>query len=311
MLLNRIRFIAQHLAFAFLMYGGRLGIFLGHSLPCFACPYVAGCAGHCYLMGVQGFIGLGLGAKLFGLVGLKALGYFVLFIVFVALLGKAWCGWLCPFGLVQDWISALRKKIGLRESRISPKNMARLAWIKYALLVLLVFFSLFATLVSLHTDFNLPFCNICPGKALMPLFVGETKYLSLDLTNPITIFYSATLLIVTGSMLAGMFFKDRFFCIFCPMLALIHLLKPISALRLVKEPHSCKGCGACRRVCPMGIEKVYSEKGKRDVQAADCLNCGTCVGACASDRTLGLRWLGKNLVASSRRLALGLKRGKA
>jgi formate hydrogenlyase subunit 6/NADH:ubiquinone oxidoreductase subunit I len=79
---------------------------------------------------------------------------------------------------------------------------------------------------------------------------------------------------------------------------------------LVKSPHSCVGCGACRRVCPMGIEEVHSEMVKRDVQTAACLNCGNCVGACASDRTLSLRWFGLKLVASSRRLALGLRRGK-
>ena len=307
--LTRLRLLVQHLAFVMLTYGGRFGLFLGHTLPCFVCPYVAGCAGHCYLMGLQGFIGLALGAKLFGLVGLKALGYFLIFALLVALLGKTWCGWICPFGLVQDWLTMLRKELGVRESRFAPEEMTGLSWIKYALLVYLIFVPLLVTLGFFHPDFNLPYCNICPAKVLMPLFAGETRYLSLDLTNHVTATFSALLLVITGAMVVGMFFKERFFCFFCPMLALINLLKPLTALRLVKSPPSCHGCGSCRRVCPMNIEKVHHEKVKRDVQTANCINCGTCVGACASPRTLSLRWFGWKLVESSRRLALNLRKG--
>jgi len=301
MVLSRARWIVQHASFIVLTYGGRFGLFLGSALPCFSCPFVSGCAGHCYLMGLQGFIGLGLGTKLLGFAGLKALGYLALFVVLVALFGKAWCGWICPFGLVQDWLSALRKKLGVRESRITARTMARLGWIKYALLVYLIFAPALIFAGFMHPDFTLPFCSICPGKAIMPLFAGDTRYFSLDTTNAITAVLSASLLVITGVMLAGMFCKDRFFCIFCPLLALIHLLKPLSALRLIKQPHSCIGCGACRRVCPMDIEQVYKEKKKRDVQAPACLNCGTCVQSCASCRTLSLRWFGVKIAESSRK----------
>jgi len=310
MVLSRVRLIVQHLFFIVLTYGGRFGIFLGSALPCFACPYVSGCGGHCYLMGLQGFIGFGLGAKLFGIAGLKALGYFALFVLLTALLGKAWCGWICPFGLVQDWLAMLRKKLGLRKSRISPWMMSRLAWIKYALLAYLIIVPALITLGLLHPDFTLPFCNICPAKAIMPLFAGDARYLALDLTNGITAVFSASLLIITALVLVGAFFRDRFFCIFCPLLALIHLLKPLTVLRLVKKPQSCIGCGTCRRVCPMDIENVYREKEKSGIQSADCLNCGTCVESCASNHALSLRWFGLKLIESSRRLALGLKKGK-
>ena len=308
--ISRSRLIVQHLFFLVLTYGGRFGLFLGSALPCFSCPYVTGCAGHCYLMGLQGFIGLSLGSKIFGMAGLQALMYFVLFVLLVALLGKTWCGWICPFGLVQDWLAILRKKLKIRESVISPRMMAGLGWIKYALLACLVIMPLLITTGFFHPDFQLPFCNICPAKVIMPLFAGETRYLSLDLTNTITTAFSASLLVITGIMLVGMFFKDRFFCIFCPLLALIHLLKPLNILRLVKLPHSCIGCGACRRACPMDIEKVYREKTKSDVQTASCINCGNCVEACASDRTLCLKWFGLKLVKSSKHLALGLKKKK-
>jgi len=307
MLITRARLIVQHASFAILTYGGRIGIHLGPALPCFSCPYVSGCGGHCYLMGLQGYIGFGLGSGAFGVEGIRALGYFALFAVLVALLGKAWCGWICPFGLLQDWLTALRKKLGWRESHLMPQTMIRLGRLRYAILACLSVVPILVTAGLLHPDFYLPFCNICPAKAIMPLFAGDTKYLSLDITNTVTTVFSASLLVISGAMLVGMFFKDRFFCLFCPLLALIHLLKPLTALRLVKAPQLCRGCSTCRRVCPMDIEEVYREKEKRDVQTEACLNCSRCVENCMTDRALGLRWLGLKLAESSRRLALGLK----
>lgn len=305
--LTRLRLLVQHLSFVVLMYGGRFGVNLGSALPCFACPYVAGCGGYCYLMGLQNYIGFGLHwSALFGAAGLRALGWFLVFVLLVALLGKAWCGWICPFGLVQDWLTGLRKKLGRRESLISASAMARLGWIKYALLGYLTLTPPLITAGLLHPDFTLPFCNICPAKPLLPLLAGQTQYLALDLTNTVTTGFTALSLIIAGAMLTGMFFKDRFFCLFCPLLALIHLLKPLTALRLVKEPQLCHGCGACRRVCPMDIETVYQERAQADVQTGECLDCGRCLESCANDQALSFKWLGRRLVSSSRRLALGL-----
>ena len=311
MRLTSLRLLVQHLSFVILVYGGRFGVSLGPALPCFACPYVAGCGGYCYLMGLQGYIGFGMGTGVFGPEGLRALGYFALFAALVAFWGKAWCGWVCPFGLVQDWLTALRKKLGWREAIISAPALAKLSRVKYVLLAYLVLAPPLVTSGLIHPDFYLPFCNLCPAKALMPLFAGETRYLALDMTNPVTTFFSTALLVISGGMLVGMFFKERFFCLFCPLLALIHLLKPLTFLRLVKAPQICHGCGACRRLCPLDIEKVYQERERADVQAGDCLNCGRCVESCPSDRALGFRWLGLKLVESSRRRALGWKRVRA
>lgn len=53
MLINKIRLLVQAFSFLILTYGGRIGINLGYALPCFACPYVAGCGGYCFLMFLQ------------------------------------------------------------------------------------------------------------------------------------------------------------------------------------------------------------------------------------------------------------------
>lgn len=97
-----------------------------------------------------------------------------------------------------------------------------------------------------------------------PLFAGDTSYLALNFNNFFGL--SLTLMFVSGGMLVGMFSKERFFCLFYPMLALIHVLKPLTILRLVKEPGACVGCGNCRRACPMDVSEVHLEKISPDGQ---------------------------------------------
>jgi len=303
--ISRLRaWVAQPFSFAALMYGGRFGLQLGPAMPCLACPYVAGCGGQCYLMGLQGVYGVGLGwTALIGPAGWRALGWLAVFVLLAALFGKMWCGWICPFGTLSDWIGGVRKKLGIRENHLSPPGRPRLAWVKYTLLGMLIAVPPLVSAGVLAKDFYLPFCNICPGKSLLPLFAGNVAYLSLNFTNVVTLAFSITLLAATGVVLIGLFFKDRFFCFFCPMLALIHLLGPFSAPRLSKWPERCSGCGNCRRNCIMEIERVYREKEKADVRDGACVGCLRCAEACPSDGALGLKWLRYPLFRSSRRQA--------
>ncbi|MDR1162367.1 MAG: 4Fe-4S binding protein, partial [Candidatus Accumulibacter sp.] len=286
----------QHLSFFVLIYGGRFGIHLGSSVPCFACPFVPGCGGYCYLMGLQGYIGFGM--RTLSTPALwTAFGWLVVFVVLVAVFGKAWCGWVCPFGLIQDWLTAVRKKLGVRERIVSASAQKKLTRLRYGLLLYLAVMPPLVTLGVLPEDFYLAFCNICPGKALLPLFAGETKYLGLNPDNAVTLGFSFALLFITGGTLVGMFFKERFFCLLCPLLALIHLLKPLTALGLVKTPSACTGCGSCARACPMDIETI--EEDRADVQSDPCLQCCRCVKACPSREALNVEFFGTRIVSSS------------
>ncbi|MDR2527419.1 MAG: 4Fe-4S binding protein [Synergistaceae bacterium] len=301
MSLARLRLGIQHISFLVLMYGGRAGVRLGSALPCFSCPFIPGCGGYCYLMGLQGYIGFGMNFTLvLGFGALQALGWFALFCLLTALFGKIWCGWVCPFGLVQDWFTSVRRFLGVRARRFTPESEGKRAAVRYALLACIVVIPPLVTMGVLHEDFYLPFCSICPGKSILPLFAGETRYLALNLDNAVSLCFSAALMIVTGITLTGMFFKERFFCAFCPLLTLIHLLEPVTLLRLVKEPDACVGCGNCARACPMDIEGVYQEKKSSDVQGGECLDCGRCAESCPSEAALGLKLFRLKLFSSSR-----------
>jgi polyferredoxin len=257
-------------------------------------------------MGLQGYIGFGLAAGLAaGKEILVALGWFLLFCLLTVLLGKAWCGWICPFGLIQDWFSWARRKLGIRERSLSPGGKKILGSGKYIFLFLIVVLPPLITAKILPPDLYLPFCSICPGKLILPLFAGETQYLAVNLDNGVTFWVSLALITVTAATLVGIFFKDRMFCIFCPLLALIHVLRPLTLLKLNKEPHNCIGCGNCRRNCQMDVTVI--DQNISQVQTVECVDCLKCLEACPSSGALSFKFLGRPIFTSSRFLTWALK----
>lgn len=315
-MVTKLRLIIQHLCFVLLTYGGRFGCHLGFALPCFSCPFVTGCGGSCYLLSLQGnWWGLQMSlANLTTAVGVQALYYLGLFVVLSVVLGKFWCGWICPFGTLQDWLTYLRRRLAVREASFSWLTRDRLKPVKYFLLAYLLIVPLLIAHAGLHYDLHLPFCrSICPAKPLMPLFAGITHHLSLDKTNTVTLVFSILSLAIAGGMLVGMFFKERFFCLFCPMLVLIHLCRHISPVRFEKEVDGCLGCGNCQRACPMDIRDVHEQKTHRAVLTEDCLLCMGCTEACPADGVLSVKFFKWRLFTSSRnyvarRLAKGAVR---
>ncbi len=299
----KLRLIVQHLFFVLLTYGGRFGFHMGFALPCFSCPFVMGCGGSCYLLSLQGnWWGLQMALANWGTVmGLQALYYLGLFVLLTLALNKFWCGWICPFGTLQDWFTYLRRRLGIREAQLSWSARDRLKPVKYILLAYMIVVPLLIAHAGLHYDFHLPFCrSICPAKPLMPLFAGSTRHLALDFTNTVTLVFSILSVAIAGGMLVGMFFKERFFCLFCPMLVLIHLLRKISPVRFEKEVGACLGCGNCRRNCPMDIRDVHEQKTDKAVLSEDCMLCMTCTESCPADGVLSVRFFKWRLFSSSR-----------
>jgi polyferredoxin len=184
---------------------------------------------------------------------------------------------------------------------MSPRRKEKLSRVKYALLGYLVVMPVMAGLGWLPSDFILAFCNICPAKSLMPLFTADTQFLALDYSDGVALGFSLALLLVTATMLIGMFFKDRFFCLFCPMLALLNFFNKIYLLKLVKEPLACHGCGNCRRTCSMDNETVYRERVNSDVYDPDCMGCFKCAEGCAADDSLLVKIGPLRVFSSSRR----------
>jgi len=297
--LRRFRFWLQLLFFALFVYGGYLAINLGQYLPTFSCGYNdEGRGGVCFFLPLQHMLAMNW-KTLFGFAGLSLVFGLLYFAIWFVLLNKAWCGYACPLGTIQDWITSLRNRLGIRYSRYTPEQFRKLSRIKYVLLALMVLIPLGVGGALLPHDMIPPFCEICPARMVIPMFTGDFSQLTIDFSTKTTMIMTALGMLVTGIFLAGAFVKKRFFCFFCPMSAMHYLMAKPALLKLKKDGNKCTRCGDCYRVCDMQIREIADEVNEPRIMQDDCILCLKCVSACPENGALKATYAGLTLFEST------------
>jgi len=300
---SRLRFWIQLLTFLLFAYGGYFLIHIGSQVPSFACPYNQGSPGTCYLIAMQHGLHLSWN-ELFGFRGLAFLTGFLTFIGFFIVFNKAWCGFVCPLGTLQDWMTKIRYQLGVRYSRYDALTFSKLKKIKYVVLVLLIVIPLGMSnsifgLPPINHDMQAPFCQVCPGRTIMPLASADTSQFFINFTNKTTLVMSTLGMIITALFFVGGFVKKRFFCFFCPMSALQFLFSRIGILRLTKNGDNCTRCGNCYRVCDVGIVGIAEDIKSKNIVKDDCMMCFKCVEACPENNCLDVRVLNMKIFSST------------
>ncbi len=292
---SRFRFWIQIISFFIFVYGGYFFIEIASRLPIFSCPYVQGSPGGCYLIGLQHELNT-TWSSLWGFRGIAILTSLTTFLAFFIFLNKAWCGFVCPLGTLQDWITKLRKFLGFSFTRYDEMSFKKLKSIKYLLLILLILIPLgirntfFG--IPLPHGMHTPFCQICPARIILPLFTGDTSQIFIDFTDTTTIIMTSLGMMIAALFLIGSFVKKRFFCFFCPMSALQFIFSKISLLRMTKDGDKCTRCGNCYRVCDVGIREIADDIISKNIVKDDCMLCIKCVEACPEDDCLKISFAG-------------------
>jgi polyferredoxin len=290
--IGRFRFWFQLAAFVLFVYGGYLAIDLGSRLPTFACGYNQdGRGGVCYLLPLQHQLGRPW-PVLFSAAALFILTGFLVFALWFVVLNKGWCGFACPLGTVQDWITALRRRLGIRYASYSEGQFARLTRIKYVLLALMILIPLGIGGGFFSHDMSPPFCLICPARMILPMFAGDFSQLTIDFSSRTAMVMTALGIAVTALFLVGAFFKKRFFCFFCPMSALHYLISKPALLKLKKDGDKCTRCGDCYRVCDMEIRAIADDVKTTAIMTDDCMLCLKCIAACPEPGALRADYAG-------------------
>lgn len=226
-------------------------------LNCYSCP---GAVGSCPIGSLQAVIG----GKSY-----RFSFYVIGFLMMVgSTMGRFVCGWLCPFGLVQD----LLHKIPLKKKLKTLPGDKYLRKLKYVVLVVFVF--AMPMLLRGNSGYASPwYCKlICPSGTLL-------GGIPLVLTNPVLqssigILFSWKVSILLVVVILSMLTYRPFCKYLCPLGAIYGLFNRFSLFRYEVDAHKCNGCGKCRRLCPMGVDPC------KNPNSAECIRCGKCQSAC-------------------------------
>jgi ferredoxin-type protein NapH len=300
---SRFRLIIQILLLVFFLFGGYYGITISEKIPTFACPYNTYSPATCYMISIQHEMNMTWS----DFISFRGLGFVVgliTFLLFFIFLNKAWCGYACPIGTIQDLITKFRAKLGIRFSRYNSKEYKLLSKLKYLFLILAIAIPLFMAnsffgAPKLSHDYAAPFCQVCPGRLITPAMTGDFSQFHINFRNNTTIIFSVLGVIFTAIFFVGSFVKRRFFCLICPMSALNYIFSKLALLRLVKDGNKCTKCGNCSRVCDIGIKEIETDLTSKNLVTENCMLCMKCVEACPENNCLSIKFAGIKILNST------------
>ena len=241
------------------IYKGNLKTACLPVLNCYSCP---GAVGSCPIGSLQTILS---GRK--HKISFYILGFLMLFGV---LFGRLICGFLCPFGFIQDIIY----KIPFPKIRLSKKIDNPLRYLKYAVLLFLVFLMP----IFIRDEFGSGttyFCKlICPAGTLeggFPLLIkDESLRMAAGALFKWKVFILAVILLLSIIIY-------RPFCKYlCPLGAFYSLFNKVSFYQLSIDKNKCTGCKQCEKNCKMGVNIT------KDINSPECIRCGECMDICSS-----------------------------
>jgi len=212
--------------------------------------------------------------------------------------GRAFCGWACPFGFMQDLLYRIRSW---------KWSLPRLAnSLKYALLVLLVIALPLALgggkaktpkeRITGESSGAIDYCGlVCPAGT------AEASVPSLITSEAIRARASwrtwskvGILAVVLGLAVVS----RRSFCrALCPLGALMALSSGMSLLRLETDREKCTRCRRCVTVCPTASRIVPEAAGGKEA-TAECVMCLDCVRDCPEAGALATRFGARTVMLS-------------
>ncbi len=185
-------------------------------------------------------------------------------LIITVLLKRVFCSHVCPMGTVLEWTGMVGRKIVIGRKRIPERLDRTLKWLKYPVLILIVFFT---------------------------VKIGELIFRDFD---PYYVLFTAArghgiqtfgMWVTLGIIVAALLIPLSFCKYLCPLAACLAPVGKLGIVRVSRNADRCTECGACDASCEWGI-KV---SGLKTVTSAECSNCQDCIRRCPEPDALMLK----------------------
>ncbi len=191
------------------------------------------------------------------------------------LLGRFFCGWICPLGTIFDFASKVFTPRTAARRKESGQHTAAQR-IKYIILIVLL---VLAACRVLQVGWFDPIALLTRVGAvfLAPAASAGWGSLATDAT-PRSFPTGWLITLIFTSLLLLNAWRPRFWCRYlCPLGALLGAAAKFSIGAVVRNTHRCNDCGLCAQQCPAACEP------DKKTRTAECFICGTCLPACPKD----------------------------
>ena len=223
-------------------------------LNCYSCP---GAISACPLGSLQNAISASADRPAFYVIGI--------ILLFGMFLGRVICGFLCPFGLIQELLHKIPVK-KLKKNKITQK----LTWIKYV--ILSIFVVVIPLLFGLRKQPLPAFCKyICPAGTLEGALMLMIHPDNADIRALAGGLFCLKLAVLIAMVISCVFIFRAFCRFICPLGAIYSLFSKIALLGVRVDMNRCNNCGACVKTCQMDIKRVGDRA---------CIQCGECIDVC-------------------------------
>lgn len=211
---------------------------------------------------------LGSGSFSFiGGTGFNDLLLLAVLLIITILFAGGFCGYLCPFGAMFDWIYWLRKRIWKKDIRLNPKLSSIMSNMRYV-----TFAAILITTTILGT---LVFATFDPYRAFF--------HYGFELTWLMILFM--------GVAIISSLVVERFACNYiCPLGGFVGVVALAGMTKVSKSKQKgreCTSCGLCDAACPCNLTP------STHIEARRCILCAKCVDACEISNSLVFTFAGK------------------
>lgn len=193
-------------------------------------------------------------------------------LVAAIVLGRIYCSWVCPMGLLLEMTDKLRR--ALRWLELRPRDVQVSRATKYVLLVVGLGLS---ALVSLPV-LGYAYPPALLGRELHDFVFGLFDHAEMGAFG----FWLGGLtwmsLVLLGIAVLEITLSRRWWCRYvCPGGALYSVLGWFRLVRVQRNAAACTACGLCNKACHLGLKPM------QDAMGPECDNCGLCISNCADD----------------------------